>query len=264
MKKSLVLLFVFCILFNACASKQENKRSTDVSSAGPLESIYHTSNHLPEEETTSDSAEVSLDFTESTTGAEINETNHESPTESVIEKPIDHHTPSVPPVINKAPNDRPKSDPARKDNTPDTDETASKTETSPQPPTSETTPASSAPTEPDTVPTIDESPSVTDPTGPITTPTETVPTEPAGCSHDWESIQHREIGHWKAGIVCDCGWTVYGNADDLVSKWNAHSASFPPEESLFEHGGYGSIDEWVVDQPAYVEWVCRLCGEPKS
>lgn len=264
MKKSLVLLFVFCILCSACASNQEIKRSTAVSSVGPLESVDHTSNHLLGEETANDSAEVSIDFTENTTGAENNDTNLDSPTKSGIEYPIGHHTPSVPPVINKPPNDRPKREPVRKDNPPDTDETVPESETSPLPPTSETHPESTAPTEPDTVPTIDESPSVTDPADPITTPTETVPTEPTGCSHDWESIQHKEIGHWKAGIVCDCGWTVYGNADDLVSKWNAHSVSFPPEESLFEHGGYGSIDEWVVDQPAYVEWVCRLCGEPKS
>lgn len=36
-----------------------------------------------------------------------------------------------------------------------------------------------------------------------------------------------------------------------------------PEPPLFDHGGYGSMDEWIVDKPAYDEWVCRLCGEPK-
>ena len=117
--------------------------------------------------------------------------------------------------------------------------------------------------EKDTTPTEPE-PSPTKPTEPETLPTKPAPTEPTGCSHDWKTIHHKEKGHWKAGIVCDCGWTVYGNSDEVVSKWNAHSASYPPEESLFEHGGYGSADEWVVDKPAYDERVCRHCGEVKS
>lgn len=116
----------------------------------------------------------------------------------------------------------------------------------------------STPTEPEPSPTTPQ------PTEPDTSPTNPAPTEPTGCSHDWKTIHHEEAGHWKAGIVCDCGWTVYGNSDEVVSKWNAHSASYPPEESLFEHGGYGSADEWVVDKPAYDERVCRHCGESKS
>ena len=63
--------------------------------------------------------------------------------------------------------------------------------------------------------------------------------------------------------MCDCGWTVYGDPDGLVAQWNAHSESYPAEESLFEHGGFGSVDEWIVDKPAYDEWVCRHCGEAK-
>lgn len=89
------------------------------------------------------------------------------------------------------------------------------------------------------------------------------PTELTGCRHEWMSIYHKEEGHWKAGIVCDCGWKVYGNAEELISLWNTHSASYPAAESLLNHGGYGCVDEWIVDKPAYDEWVCRLCGEPK-
>lgn len=63
--------------------------------------------------------------------------------------------------------------------------------------------------------------------------------------------------------MCDCGWAVYGDPDELVALWNAHSASYPAAESLFEHGGFGCMDEWIVDTPAYDEWVCRHCGEPK-
>ncbi len=116
-----------------------------------------------------------------------------------------------------------------------------------------TEPPKPAPTEP--------SPSEPAPTVPI--PTEPQPTEPAECTHDWQCIHHGEEGHWLAGIVCDCGWAIYGSPDDVSAAWNAHSASFPPEESLFDHGGFGCVDEWVVDAPAYEEWYCSLCGEQK-
>lgn len=126
-------------------------------------------------------------------------------------------------------------------------------------------------TQPETEPTVTTpAPSETEPTNPEPTQPETKPTvpatkptEPTGCAHDRNTIHHKEKGHWKAGIVCDCGWTIYGNADELISKWNAHSASYPAEEALFEHGGYGSADKWIVDEPAYDEWVCSLCREPK-
>ena len=123
-------------------------------------------------------------------------------------------------------------------------------ESEPTNPPQPTEPPKSAPTEP--------SPPEPAPTVPI--PTEPQPTEPAVCTHDWQCVHHDEEGHWLAGIICDCGWTVYGSPDEVVASWNAHSASFPPGESLFEHGGYGSIDEWIVDVPAYDEWVCSYCG----
>ena len=125
--------------------------------------------------------------------------------------------------------------------------------TSPQQPTEPPKPTEPAPTEP--------SPTEPAPTMPV--PTEPQPTEPAECTHDWQCIHHNEEGRWLAGIVCDCGWTVYGSPDEISAAWNAHSASFPPEESLFEHGGFGCVDEWVVDTPAYEEWYCSLCGEQK-
>ena len=106
-------------------------------------------------------------------------------------------------------------------------------------------------------------PSPTEPAPTVPVPTEPQPTEPEGCTHDWQCIHHDEEGHWLAGIICDCGWTVYGSPDEVSAAWNAHSASFPPEESLFDHGGFGCVDEWVVDTPAYEEWYCSLCGEAK-
>ena len=133
--------------------------------------------------------------------------------------------------------------------------------------------ATEAPTTPTTQPeeTKPTTPPETTPTQPPETkpeetepPTTTPPTGPAGCSHEWKCIHHPEEGHWRAGIICDCGWTVYGDPGELTALWNAHSASYSPVESLFDHGGFGSMDEWIVDKPAYDEWVCRHCGEPKT
>ncbi len=101
-------------------------------------------------------------------------------------------------------------------------------------------------------------PAPTDP--PVTEP---APTEPIGCNHEWVCIHHDEEGHWLAGVICDCGWTAYGDPEEIVSAWEAHIASFSLEEALLNHGGFGSADEWIVDKPAYDEWVCRHCGEEK-
>ena len=133
--------------------------------------------------------------------------------------------------------------------------------------------ATEAPTTPTTQPeeTKPTTPPETTPTQPPETkpeetelPTSTPPTQPTGCSHEWKCIHHPEEGHWRAGIICDCGWTVYGDPGELTALWNAHSASYPPVESLFDHGRFGSMDDWIVDKPAYDEWVCRHCGEPKT
>ncbi len=134
------------------------------------------------------------------------------------------------------------------------------TPTTPPEETKPTTPPETTPTNPpETTPTQppETKPEETEP------PTTTPPTQPVVCNHEWKCIHHPEEGHWRAGIICDCGWTVYGDPDELTALWNAHSASYPPVESLFDHGGFGSMDEWIVDKPAYDEWVCRLCGEPK-
>ena len=130
-----------------------------------------------------------------------------------------------------------------------------------EPAPTEPTPTETVPPEPPTEETV---PPTTEPEQTQPTETEPAPTEPTECQHDWVSIHHAEVGHWRAGIMCDCGWTVYGDPDELTALWNAHSASFPPAESLFEHGGFGSMDEWIVDTPAYSEWVCQQCGQPKE
>jgi len=152
---------------------------------------------------------------------------------------------------------------------PATEETQPTTKPTDPPPTqpSETEPPETKPpkTEDKETPPPTTVPPETEPveTEPPATEEPTQPTEPPRCQHDWMCIHHAEEGHWRAGIACDCGWTVYGEPDELVTLWIAHSASYPPTESLFDHGGYGSMDEWIVDKPAYDEWVCRHCGEPK-
>ena len=130
-----------------------------------------------------------------------------------------------------------------------------------EPAPTEPTPTETVPPEPPTGETV---PPTTEPEQTQPTETDPAPTEPTECQHDWVSIHHAEVGHWRAGIMCDCGWTVYGDPDELTALWNAHSASFPPAESLFEHGGFGSMDEWIVDTPAYDEWVCQHCGQRKE
>ena len=130
-----------------------------------------------------------------------------------------------------------------------------------EPAPTEPTPTETVPPEPPTEETV---PPTTEPEQTQPTETEPAPTEPTECLHVWVSIHHAEVGHWRAGIMCDCGWTVYGDPDELTALWNAHSASFPPAESLFEHGGFGSMDEWIVDTPAYDEWVCQHCGQRKE
>ena len=147
-------------------------------------------------------------------------------------------------------------------------ETAPTSETHSETLPSETKPLETQPADPEP---LETQPSETQPTE--TEPAETEPpqqeetqpvqTEPPGCAHEWVSIHHPEEGHWVAGVACDCGWTVYGDPAELTSLWNAHSASFPALESLLSHGGYGSVDQWIVDSPAYKEWVCAHCGEPK-
>lgn len=141
-------------------------------------------------------------------------------------------------------------------------------ETQPAPAQSETEPEETEPAPIETKPMetqpLETKPVETEPTEPETEATEPAPTEPPECQHDWTCIHHTEEGHWVAGVACSCGWTVYGDPAELVSLWNTHSASYPAMESLLYHGGYGSIDSWVIDAPAYEEWVCRYCGSPKS
>ena len=210
----------------ASSNAQELQEATEYS-----QTAVSTAGTVPEETT---EKEIMASATESVP---------ETPSESVPTQPTKETSQSTEPVKPTEPEPEPTTLPQPTE-TPTPIEPA---QTQPAP--TEPTPTEPVATEPE-------------PTAPQQ-PTESAPAEPAGCQHDWICIRHEEEGHWKAGIVCDCGWTAYGDPNELMALWNAHSASFPPEESLFEHGGCGCVDEWVVDVPAWEEWYCSLCGEPK-
>lgn len=251
MKKTIatILVVLYLLVFLGCQQQQPDKLvvfETGVE-ANALDT-YPTEVILPTEE-------VSKVTTSESTEATANTVPTVNPTTEATEE-IETTEPIQPTSVNK-------------DKSPTKPKTKASKPTSAQPAPTPTEPKTTQPkTEPTvTTPTLPETePTNPEPTQPETKPTvpETKPTEPIGCSHDWKTIHHKEKGHWKAGIVCDCGWTIYGNEDELISKWNAHSASYPAEEALFEHGGYGSADKWIVDEPAYDEWVCRNCGVQKE
>ena len=126
-----------------------------------------------------------------------------------------------------------------------------------EPKTPETKPAE---TTPQVKPT---EPKPTEPKVPETKPAETQPshseetqaTEPAVCQHSWQEIHHAEKGHEEMYDVCNCGARF-----KTTSEWIAHRDSYDAAEALANHGGHGSAKVYVVDSPAYTEWVCSKCG----
>ena len=237
MKKSLALILGLCIFLSACTAGNPTETIGDPTL--PPTSSQTTATTAPAETGgTDETAEPSVpDSTQASESSEPTEATH--PAETV---------PS-----NKEDKDPPKQTEPKETEPPAT------TQPSTDPP--ETQPSETKPpeTKPEETETPATDPSVTEP--PTTDPFET---EPQECQHDWLCVHHQEEGHWIAGIICDCGWKVYGESAQLISLWNAHSMSFPTAESLFNHGGYGCVDEWIVDKPAYDEWKCRLCSKPKE
>lgn len=88
-------------------------------------------------------------------------------------------------------------------------------------------------------------------------PVETQPeeTEPVGCQHSWQAVDHPEVGHEEHFVVCDCGYRCKTSAE-----WGAHAESYSLEDMLLYHGGHGSADIYIVDTPAHTEWICSECG----
>ncbi|MBQ3146698.1 MAG: hypothetical protein IJB91_03090 [Oscillospiraceae bacterium] len=245
MKRTLVILLLLSLILTGCSNAADaNLHTKEASQMNPFPS---TSTVATEPTNTTETIQTTLPTEELLVPAEKNDKT----TEEVPQKNEEAATePTVPSATGPVPTEP---TPTEKPQPTEPPKETQPAPTEPAPSEPESVPTEPAPTQPETPP-----------SRPETTPTEPIPTEPAGCAHEWSCIHHKEEGHWRAGVVCDCGWTAYGNADTLVSLWNAHSASYPAAESLFDHGGFGCIDEWIVDKPAYDEWVCRHCGESKS
>lgn len=260
MKRTLIILLLLSLIFTGCSNTADANLHTE--KASQMNPFPSTSTIATETTDATETTQATLPTEEQLVPAEKNDKKAEGVPqkneEAATEPTIPSATEPVPtePTSTKKP--QPTETPKETQPVP-TEPTPTETEQ----PVTETTPTH--PTEPETEPTQPPTEPTVPPTEPQETePTEPVETEPTGCSHDWECVHHAEEGHWRAGVVCDCGWTAYGSADELIALWNAHSASYPAAESLFYHGGYGCVDEWIVDKPAYDEWVCRLCREKKE
>lgn len=119
------------------------------------------------------------------------------------------------------------------------------------PPVAATEPPATEPPATETL--ITESPII--PTEPPAVPTDPPSTEPTGCQHTWQSVQHPEEGHYVGYAVCKCGYRCNGAND-----WFSHRDSFCLEDALVYHTSYGVGEEYIVDSPAYTTLVCTKCG----
>ena len=110
----------------------------------------------------------------------------------------------------------------------------------------------------ETVPPVIQPPTIpTEPpaTEPLAVPVEPPATEPIGCQHTWQSVQHPEEGHYVGYAVCKCGYRCNG-----ANAWFSHRDRFCLEDALAYHPSYGVGEEYIVDTPAYTTWVCTKCG----
>ena len=106
-------------------------------------------------------------------------------------------------------------------------------------------------------------PKPTEPKVPETQPVETKPshgeeteaTKPTTCQHSWQEVHHAEKGHEETFVVCKCGYRCKSS-----TEWIAHKNSYSAEDALLSHTSYGDTTSYVVDSPAYTEWVCSKCG----
>ena len=114
------------------------------------------------------------------------------------------------------------------------------------------------PTEPKPTEPKPTEPKPTEPKVPETQPShseENETTAPTACQHSWQEVHHAEKGHEEMYDVCDCGARFKS-----TSEWIAHKNSYSAEDALMYHGGHGTATIYVVDSPAYTEWVCSKCG----
>ena len=126
-----------------------------------------------------------------------------------------------------------------------------------EPKTPETKPAETTPQVKPTEPKPTE-PNPTEPKVPETQPShseETEATKPTTCQHSWQEVHHAEKGHEETVVVCACGYRC-----KTTSEWIAHTNSYSSEDAVLYHGSNSSSKGYVVDSPAYTEWVCSKCG----
>lgn len=88
--------------------------------------------------------------------------------------------------------------------------------------------------------------------------TDPVPAEtaPTGCQHEWQEVHHEEVGYTEWMGQCVCGFT-FKDPDE----WIAHTKSYSAVDAVLYHGSWHDHWEYIVDTPAYTEWVCSKCGE---
>lgn len=246
MKKMVAILLLLSLLLVGCCPTPNNQ--TNLQAVKP--------DHNPILATEEPQADEQVETTPATQSA----TEAHNPAETEGQDNMeDSQAETEPAVDSTAPATESTSTPTNPTHGGQKDDAPEETKPSPTDP-NPTQPATESTEPPHTEPTV---PATQPPTEPEPEFTEPPATEPEGCNHDWECVHHPEEGHWLAGIACDCGWETYGDPDELLDAWYAHVNSYTPAEALLEHGGYGSMDQWIVDKPAYDEWVCRHCGEPK-
>ena len=79
--------------------------------------------------------------------------------------------------------------------------------------------------------------------------------------YKWVKLPRKEMPELKGRLGY---WLKLAESAAFRKGIGTYCGHKNPVESLFEHGGFGIMDEWIVDKPAYDEWVCRHCGEPKT
>ena len=121
-----------------------------------------------------------------------------------------------------------------------------------------TQPTKPQPTEPQPTEPKPTEPKPTEPKVPETQPShseETEATKPTTCQHSWQEEHQAEKGHEEHYVVCKCGYRCKSE-----SAWAAHAKNYSDEDALLYHTSWGTTDSYVVDSPAYTEWVCSKCG----
>lgn len=129
------------------------------------------------------------------------------------------------------------------------------TPTASEPPATQpaaTEPPATTPTQPPATEPAATQPPATTP--PVTEPPVTEPA-PTTCQHNWQAVQHEEVGHKEYYCRCYCGAKFATTAE-----WGVHIDSFSVEDAFLYHGGNASGSDWIVDIPAYTEWICSKCG----